>query len=82
MAAKTDKRRNPSPSVYPSKKHKTAHVSQDDLLWKPVARTRTAGLDFDEGLLELEEVDGVQVVYKQTANGCVARFLVRVLSRI
>lgn len=41
-------------------------------------RTHVAGLDFDEGLLELEEVDGVQVVYEQTANGHVAKFLVRI----
>jgi len=41
-------------------------------------RTHVAGLDFDEGLLELEEVDGVQVVYEQTANGRVAKFLVRI----
>lgn len=40
-------------------------------------RTHTAGLDFDEGLLELEEVEGVQVVYEQMVNGHVAKFLVR-----
>ena len=43
-------------------------------------RTRTAGIDIDEGLLELEEVDGVQVVYEQTTNGRVAKFLVRIFS--
>ena len=50
----------------------------DGLSWRPVVRTHVAGLDFDEGLLELEEVDGVQVVYEQTANGRVAKFLVRI----
>lgn len=43
-------------------------------------RTHTAGFDFDEGLLELEEVEGVQVVYEQTANGHVAKFLVRIFA--
>jgi ATP-dependent RNA helicase DDX24/MAK5 len=63
---------------YPSKKRKTAHVSLDNLSWKPVARTHSTGHDFDEGLLDLEEVEGVQVLYKQTSNGRVATFLVRV----
>jgi ATP-dependent RNA helicase DDX24/MAK5 len=67
---------------YPSKKRKTAHVSLDNLSWKPVVRTHSAGLDFDEGLLDLEEVEGVQVLYEQTSNGRVATFLVRALSSI
>ncbi|KAH9994696.1 P-loop containing nucleoside triphosphate hydrolase protein [Russula vinacea] len=70
------KRRDLSPSSHLLKKRKTAHVSLDDLSWRPVVRTRTAGIDIDEGLLELEEVDGVQVVYEQMANGRVAKFLV------
>jgi ATP-dependent RNA helicase DDX24/MAK5 len=71
------KRRNISPSSRLLKKCKTA---LDDLSWRPVVRTRTAGIDIDEGLLELEEVDGVQVVYEQTTNGRVAKFLVRIFS--
>ncbi|KAI9441437.1 ATP-dependent RNA helicase [Lactarius indigo] len=59
-----------------SKKRKTRHVALDDLSWQPVVRTHAAGLDFDEGLLELEEVVGVQVEYHQTANGRVASFTV------
>jgi hypothetical protein len=82
MAAVSDKRRSPSPISSPSKKRKTAHISLDDLSWKSVVCTRTAGLDFDDGLLDLEEVGGVQVVYEQTANGRVATFLVRVFSSI
>jgi ATP-dependent RNA helicase DDX24/MAK5 len=69
-----------SPTSRLSKKRKTAHVSLDDLSWRPVVRARTAGIDVDEGLLELEEVDDVQVVYEQTANGRVAKFLVRIFS--
>ncbi len=64
-----------------SKKRKTRHVPLDDLSWQPIVRTHVAGLDFDEGLLELEEVVGVQVEYRQTANGRVATFTVRFLSQ-
>ena len=60
-----------------SKKQKTRHVALDDLSWQPVVRTHAAGLDFDEGLLGLEEVVGVEVAYQQTANGRVATFVVR-----
>ncbi|KAH9177578.1 ATP-dependent RNA helicase [Lactarius sanguifluus] len=59
-----------------SKKRKTRHVALDGLSWQPVVRTHAAGLDFDEGLLELEEVVGVQIEYHQTANGRVATFTV------
>ena len=76
MAA--DQRKNLSPISHSPKKRKIAHASLDNLSWRPVVRAHTAGLDFDEGLLELEEVDGVQVVYEQTANGHVAKFLVRI----
>ena len=72
----SDKRKGQLPTSHRSKKRKTAHTSLDDLSWRPVVRTHAAGLDFDEGLLELEEVEGVQVVYEQTANGRVAKFLV------
>jgi hypothetical protein len=70
-----------SPTSFPSKRRKTTHVSLDHLAWKPVL-THTVGRDFDDGLLELEEVDDVQVIYEQTANGRVATFLVRALSSI
>ena len=77
MAAASDKRKNLPPTSHRPKKRKRTHVSLEDLSWNPVVRTHTAGLDFDEGLLELEEVDDVQVVYEETANGRVAKFLVR-----
>lgn len=35
-----------------------------------------AGLGGDDGILELEEVDGVEVVYETTESGRVARFQV------
>ena len=78
MSVVSSKRRKASTTSHLSKKLKTAHVSLDELSWKPVTRTHAAGLDFDEGLLDLEEVDGVEVVYDQTANGRFAKFLVRV----
>ncbi len=81
MTAASDKRRNGSLTSHPSKKRKTAHVSLDNLSWRPVARAHTAGIEFDEGLVELEEVEDVQLVYEQTANGRVAKFLVRIFSR-
>ena len=64
-----------------SKKRKTSHVALNDLSWQPVVRAHAAGFDFDEGLLELEEVVGVQVEYQQTASGRVATFVVRFLSQ-
>ena len=80
MAAASDKRRNLSPTSHLPKKRKTTHVALDDLSWRPVVPARTAGFDLDEGLLELEEAEGVEVVYEQTANGRVAKFLVRTFS--
>ncbi|KAI9463017.1 ATP-dependent RNA helicase [Russula earlei] len=60
MPAAAKKRRRSLPVSDFSKKRKTVHTSLDDLSWRPVVRSRTAGLDFDEGLLGLEEVEGVQ----------------------
>lgn len=48
----------------------------DALPWKKL--THTGGLgDADNGILELEEVDNVQVVYEETPKGKVATFRVR-----
>lgn len=57
------------------KKAKIQH-NADDLPWKTVSRPQEAGLDGDDGILELEEVDGVEVVYEDTEGGRVARFKV------
>jgi ATP-dependent RNA helicase DDX24/MAK5 len=56
------------------KKAKVRHHTADDLPWKAVTRPQEAGLDGDDGILELEEVDGVEVVYEDTEGGRVARF--------
>ncbi|TFY76800.1 hypothetical protein EWM64_g7209, partial [Hericium alpestre] len=56
------------------KKAKAQHRTASDLPWKTVSRAHEAGLDIDEGILELEEVDNVEVVYEETEAGRVARF--------
>lgn len=56
------------------KKHRV--LKADDLPWKTVSRPVNTGLDGDDGILELEEVDDVEVVYEDTDGGRVARFKV------
>lgn len=60
------------------KKVKTHHTAED-LPWKKVARPSETGLGGDDWILELEEVDGVDVVYEETERGKVARFTVCML---
>ncbi|TRM63614.1 P-loop containing nucleoside triphosphate hydrolase protein [Schizophyllum amplum] len=69
------KRKSPAKNVEGSrKKTKIVHKNPDDLPWKTVKRPAVAGLDGDDGILGLEEVEGVEVVYEETAGGRVARF--------
>lgn len=56
------------------KKPKIEHRNADELPWKTVARPFEAGMGGDEGIMELEEVEGVEVVYETTDGGRVARF--------
>ena len=60
------------------KKAKTTHLSVDQLPWKAVARPREANASgaFD-GMLELEEVSDVEVVYEETEAGKIVKFKVR-----
>ncbi|KAA1472454.1 DEAD-domain-containing protein [Dentipellis sp. KUC8613] len=54
---------------------KRKKLSTNELPWKPVARSTEADIDFDEGILGLEEVDDVEVVYEEMpGGGRVARF--------
>lgn len=46
----------------------------DGLPWKAVRRPSETGLDGDDGILELEEVENVEVVYEDTEGGRVMRF--------
>ncbi|KAK2461248.1 hypothetical protein APHAL10511_006775 [Amanita phalloides] len=57
------------------KKAKTQHTIQD-LPWRKVSRPLETGIGGDDWILELEEVEGVQVMYEETERGRVARFTV------
>ncbi len=56
------------------KKAKTQHLTINDLPWKSVSRPSDTGLGGDDGILELEEVEGVEVVYEDTGVGRVVKF--------
>ncbi|GLB42109.1 putative major facilitator superfamily protein [Lyophyllum shimeji] len=58
------------------KKVKTRHATLDELPWKSVTRPQIAGLDGDDGILDLEEVEGVEVVYEETEGGKLLKFKV------
>lgn len=74
----SSKRKLPQKSLVLRKKVKTHHTAED-LPWKKVTRPSEAGLGGDDWILELEEVDGVDVVYEETERGKVARFTVCML---
>lgn len=69
------KRKSKSKSS-PRKKVKISHKIED-LPWKTVSRFQESGIDGDDGILDFEEIEGVEVVYEETENGRVARFNVR-----
>ncbi|KAF8889624.1 hypothetical protein BD779DRAFT_323125 [Infundibulicybe gibba] len=75
QAKVASKRKNVSGKLFARKKLKT-HRNADDLPWRSVRRPVEAGVGGDDGILELEEVDGVEVVYEDTDGGRVARFKV------
>jgi ATP-dependent RNA helicase DDX24/MAK5 len=60
----------------PRKKVKVAS-NLEDLPWKTLSRPIETGLSGDDGILELEEVEGVEVVYEETEKGRVTKFKVR-----
>ncbi|KAG1826663.1 ATP-dependent RNA helicase [Suillus variegatus] len=64
---------NAGPSVS-RKRLKMQPTSMDGLPWKAVRRPSETGLDGDDGILELEEVENVEVVYEDTEGGRVMRF--------
>ncbi|KZT04454.1 DEAD-domain-containing protein [Laetiporus sulphureus 93-53] len=60
------------------KRAKLDNLTTDQLPWKASSRPREVGLgDAFDGLLELEEVDNVEVVYEETDAGKVVRFNVK-----
>ncbi|KDQ31822.1 hypothetical protein PLEOSDRAFT_154034 [Pleurotus ostreatus PC15] len=53
----------------------TTYSTPDSLPWRTASRPLESGFDGDDGILGLEEVEGVEVVYEETADGGrVARF--------
>ncbi|KAF5392731.1 hypothetical protein D9757_000998 [Collybiopsis confluens] len=64
------------------KKFKTRHENSDNLPWKTVSRPVESGLDGDDGILELEEVEGVSIIYEETDRGRVARFNANLLKKL
>jgi ATP-dependent RNA helicase DDX24/MAK5 len=63
------------------KKTKIEHHSLETLPWKAVFRPTETGLDGDDGVLDLEEVEDVEVVYEQTDVGRVVKFNVSLVLR-
>lgn len=56
------------------KRLKMQPTSLDGLPWKVVRRPSETGLDGDDGILELEELENVEVVYEDTEGGRVMKF--------
>ncbi|RXW15879.1 hypothetical protein EST38_g9969 [Candolleomyces aberdarensis] len=70
------KRKLKGGSSAPRKKLKVTKSNIDDLPWKTISRPAETGLGGDDGILELEEVEGVEVVYEETEKGRVPKFKV------
>ncbi|KIK56881.1 hypothetical protein GYMLUDRAFT_46776 [Collybiopsis luxurians FD-317 M1] len=70
----TKKRISETVSGPSRKKPKIRHENADSLPWKIVSRPVESGLDGDDGILELEEVEGVEIIYEETERGRVAKF--------
>ena len=70
-------KRKAFPSASTSRKRsRTQHssLSADGLPWKSVPRLKKAGLSVDDGILDLEEVSDVEVVYEENELGRVVKF--------
>ncbi|KAI6124483.1 ATP-dependent RNA helicase, partial [Pisolithus croceorrhizus] len=57
-----------------SKRIKASFTSAESLPWKTISESVGTGLDEGDGILELEEVDDVEVVYEDTDRGRVVKF--------
>lgn len=68
------KRKHNALSVPSRKKLKVRHENADSLPWKSIARPTEASMGFEDGILELEEVEGVDVVFEETEGGRIVRF--------
>jgi ATP-dependent RNA helicase DDX24/MAK5 len=68
------KRKGTTKPALPRKRAKIQHRSADDLPWKSVSRPFVAGIGSDDGILDFEEVEGVEVIYETTDGGRVVKF--------
>jgi len=69
------KRKRRAPADKPIKKRRTyADAALDDLDWRVVFRPSEAGVHEEGGMLLLEEVEGVNVVYEETEAGKRVKF--------
>lgn len=75
------KRKGTTNPALPRKRAKIQHRSADDLPWKSVSRPFEAGIGFDDGILDFEEVEGVEVIYETTDGGRVVKFNVNFIFR-
>lgn len=74
----TKKRKHAQSTLSSRKRPRKEVTSVNDLPWKSISRPNAFGFEGDDGILELEEVDDVEIVYEETENGRVAKFKVRV----
>lgn len=76
MVVELKTKRKAKSAVHSTRKRaKSQHLSTNDLPWKTVHRAHEAGLDSElDGIMELEEVEGVEIVYEETETGRVAKF--------
>jgi ATP-dependent RNA helicase DDX24/MAK5 len=68
------KRKGTTKPALPRKRAKFQHRSADDLPWKSVSRPFEAGIGFDDGILDFEEVEGVEVIYETADGGRTVKF--------
>lgn len=69
------KRKRGAPADKSIKKRRTYYDAPlDDLDWRVVFRPSTAGIHEEGGMLLLEEVEGVNVVYEETEAGKRVKF--------
>jgi hypothetical protein len=71
------KRKSRQSSLISRKKPRKEVKTLEQLPWKSIQRTFDSGADGDDGILEFEEVDDVEVIYEETESGRVAKFHVR-----
>ena len=74
------KRKETTEPDLPRKRAKFQHRSAVDLPWKSVPRTFDAGIGFDDGILDFEEVEGVEVIYETMDGGRTIKFNVSFIS--